>query len=112
MSNHLNPQQPPEPVPVEREPVEHRPVEHEHTLGEQIGESIRSEDEPIENTRPSAPLAMVMGTYPFILIILVLLIAAYFFWVRTAPDAEDAGGPAVPAETAPLEARPATTPAG
>lgn len=112
MSNHLNPKQPPEPVPVEPVRTEHEPPHHEHTLGEQIGESIRSEDEPMENKRPAAPFAMVMGTYPIILIVLVLLISAYFFWFRTAPQADDANGPAVPAETAPLDDRPATTPAG
>ena len=96
MSDHLDPNRP----------------EEEKTVSEQIGESIRSEDEPLENEKPSAPLALVMGSYPIILTVLLLAIAAYFFWFRGGGDQ---GGiddnPAQPAEVETLD-QPATTPAG
>ncbi len=95
MSDHLDPKRP----------------EEEKTVGEQIGESMRSEDEPLEDKKPSAPLALVMGSYPIILIVLLLAIAAYFFWFRGAGEQ---GGvddnPAQPAEVEALD-QPATTPA-
>ncbi len=67
----------------------------EQTLSEQIGESMRSEDEPLGETKPSAPFALVMGSYPIILILLLLSIAAYFFWFR-ADRETDVDGTGVP----------------
>lgn len=97
MSDHADPKQPPD--------------EDEHSLGEQIGESIRSEDEPLEDTKPAAPLALVMGSYPIILIILLLILAGYFFWFRGNAEEDREDEPARPAEVEQLDA-PATTPAG
>jgi len=92
-------------------PESKHPDDHHKTLGEQIGESMRSEDEPLEDNKPSAPLALVMGSYPIILTLLLLALAAYFFWFRGAGDQ---GGiddnPAQPAEVETLDP-PATTPA-
>lgn len=86
-----------------------RPPEEEPTVSEQIGESIRSEDEPIQE--PAAPFGMVMWTYPVILITLLLILAAYFFWFRAAPDEGREDDPARPAPTAPAEREP-TDPRG
>ncbi len=94
MSNQADPRQPPD--------------EDDPTLSEQIGESMRSEDEPIKD--PSTPLALVMGSYPVILILLLLILAVYFFWFRAGPDAQDMDEPARPVEVDPQDA-PATDPA-
>ena len=88
MSDHADPQRP--------------PGEEEHTLSEQLGESIRSEDKPIKD--PSTPLALVMGSYPVILILLLLILAVYFFWFRARPDAENVDEPARPAQVDPVDA--------
>lgn len=88
------------------------PDDEDKTLGEQIGESIRSEDEPLEDKKPSAPLALVMGSYPIILTLLLLALAAYFFWFRGGGEQADVDdNPAQPAEVQTLD-QPATTPAG
>lgn len=70
--------------------------EDEPTVGEQIGEAIRSEDEPIEESEPAAPLAMTMGTYPIVLIVLLILVAAavYFMAWRESEPANPAEIPA------------------
>jgi hypothetical protein len=82
MSNYADPKQPRD--------------EDDQTLSEQFGESIRSEDKPIKD--PSTPLALVMGSYPVILITLLLIIAAYFFWFRGGREADRADEPARPLE--------------
>jgi hypothetical protein len=76
--------------------------EDDPTVTEQLGESIRSEDKPIKD--PSTPLALVMGSYPVILIMLLLILAVYFFWFRARPGAERVDEPARPTEVDPVDA--------
>lgn len=89
MSNHPDRRQTPE-------------EEEEPTLTEQLGESIRSEDKPIKD--PTTPLALVMGSYPVILIMLLLILAVYFFWFRSGPEAERVDEPARAVEVDPVDA--------
>jgi len=75
----------------DRQPVMQPEHNEPQTVGEKIGESIRSEDRPIEKTQPQAPLALVMGSYPIILIILLMGMAAFFVFSRrgTTPSSVD-----------------------
>ncbi len=80
----------------DRPESEHDPKD-DPTLSEQVGEAIRSEDEPLGKVQPEAPLAMVMGLYPIVLIIALLLIALFFLFPRGGEDEDEPATDSVPA---------------
>ncbi|TVP94545.1 MAG: hypothetical protein EA381_19905 [Planctomycetaceae bacterium] len=52
----------------------------EQTIAEQISDSMQSKDRPLDKRAPGAPFALVGLAYPLILIVALLLAAAYFFF--------------------------------
>jgi hypothetical protein len=49
----------------------------EKTTGEVITDAVEGHDQPMEKEHPYAPAAMVMGTYPMILLGLIIAFVLY-----------------------------------
>lgn len=64
-------------------------------------EEMHADPESMEKKQPGAPLALVMGAYPIILIILLISIAAYFVMSTRGTSNIEPGAP--PATEVPVE---------
>jgi len=79
-----------------RDPQEENP----QTLAE-VREEMHSDPDSLEKQQPGAPLALVMGAYPIILIILLISIAAFFVMSRRGTSNIEPG--TTPATEVPVE---------
>jgi len=70
------------------------------TLAE-VREEMRSDPQSLEKQQPEAPLALVMGAYPLVLIVLLIAIAAFFVMSRRGTVNVDPGPP--PTTEVPVE---------
>ncbi len=52
-------------------------VDHEKTTQETIVDAVEGHDQPMEESHPYVPAAMVMGSYPMILVGLILAVILY-----------------------------------
>ncbi len=60
---------------------------HENdTLLDTIENSITGQDEPIGDVHPSAPLWIVMGTYPLIMFFVIVIALSYFAYTNFIND--------------------------
>ncbi len=64
-------------------------------------EEMRADPQSIEKQQPAVPLAIVMGAYPIILIILLISVAAYFVMSRKGTSNTEPG--TTPATHVPVE---------
>ncbi len=62
---------------------------------------MRSDPQSLEKRQPEAPLALVMGAYPLVLIVLLIAIAAFFVMSRRGTVNISPGTP--PATEVPVE---------
>ena len=63
------------------------PMNHENdTILETIENSITGKDEPMGDVHPSAPLILVMGTYPLLGIAMIIIAAIYFGYRQVSHD--------------------------
>ena len=61
--------------------------EHSHTVSETIKSAIDGSDEPMEIAHPIATGALVMGSYPIVLAVVIAAALAYFAFF--APSQND-----------------------
>ena len=52
------------------------------STGEKIAKSARGDDAPMDEHKPTVPFALVLGSYPIILVIALLCLLA-FYWLRS-----------------------------
>ncbi len=52
-------------------------IDHEKTTKEAIADAVEGHDHPMEDNHPYVPAAMVMGSYPMILVGLILAVILY-----------------------------------
>jgi len=64
-------------------------------------EEMRSDPQSLEKQQPGVPLALVMGAYPLVLIVLLICIAAFFVMSRRGTSNIEPGAP--PATEVPVE---------
>ena len=57
----------------------------EHGIGEQFSDALHGRDEPMEVAYPGASPTLVMGTYPIILILGIIVALTYFTLFRQNP---------------------------
>lgn len=50
---------------------------------DKLGKSARGEDKPLDAKRPSVPFALVLGSYPIVLVLALLFILAMIWFYRT-----------------------------
>lgn len=81
-------------------PVRDPQEENPQTLAE-VREEMHSDPDSLEKKQPEAPLALVMASYPIILITLLIIFAAYFVMSRQGTSNMEAGSP--PATEVPVE---------
>lgn len=82
------------PDDVEPQPIDPQPIAEAKA-------EMRSDPQSMEKQHPESPLALVMGAYPLVLIVLLIAIAAFFVMSRRGTVTVDPGPP--PATEVPVE---------
>lgn len=65
--------------------MQDKPVETEGSSSPILDAAVGN-DPPIENAHPGLQPALVFATYPLALIVLISIIAIYFFFFRSSPS--------------------------
>ena len=72
----------------DRTSMEEKPIETDGSSSPILDAAVGN-DPPIENAHPGLQPALVFASYPLALIVLISIVAIYFFFLRSSPSGNE-----------------------